>query len=75
MRIKEWPIVMTCSLQYLCSTREWLAILPFYSLDRLKNTEVVEIECIRRETSKISDDKRSNVPLSYGTGYGKHERS
>jgi hypothetical protein len=71
MRIKEWPVVMTCSLQYLSSTREWLAILPFYSLDRLKNTELVGIERIRRETFGISDGKRSDLPVSDGTAYGK----
>ena len=42
MRIKEWPIVMTCSLQYLRTTREWLSTLPFYSLDQLKSSETTE---------------------------------
>jgi hypothetical protein len=36
MKIKEWPIIMTCSLQY------WSAILPFYALDQLKYPEVVD---------------------------------
>jgi hypothetical protein len=62
--MKEWPIVMTCSFQYLGSTREWLATLPFYSLDQLKSREAAEIDGIRRGTFKISDDKRSNFPLS-----------
>jgi hypothetical protein len=63
MRIKEWSIVMTCSLQYLCSTREWLAIRSFYSLDQLKSTEIGEGD-IRCETFEISDDKRTLLHLS-----------
>jgi hypothetical protein len=34
MKITEWLIVITCSLQYWRRTEEWSAILPFYSLDR-----------------------------------------
>jgi hypothetical protein len=34
MKIKEWPIGVTCSLQYWCRTGGWLANLPFYSLDQ-----------------------------------------
>jgi hypothetical protein len=74
MRIKEWPIVMTCSLQYLCSTRERLATLPFYSLDQLKSREAVDVDGIRRGPFNISDDKRSNFPLSYGNEHGRQGR-
>jgi hypothetical protein len=41
MKMKEWPIVLTCSLQYW-SIGKWSAKLPFYSLDRLKGPEVDE---------------------------------
>jgi hypothetical protein len=63
MKIKERPMVMTCSLRYLFSTREWLAIRPFYSLDQLKTAEVVEIEDIPRETFYTSDGARSDLLL------------
>jgi hypothetical protein len=42
MRLKEWPIVLTCSLQYWRHTEEWSAMLPFYSLDRGMGSEVVD---------------------------------
>jgi hypothetical protein len=42
MRLKEWPIVVTCSLQYWRHTEEWSAMLPFYSLDRGMGSEVVD---------------------------------
>jgi hypothetical protein len=45
MKMMEWPIVLTCSLQYWRRTGEWSAILPFYSLDRLGGPEVDEIRC------------------------------
>jgi hypothetical protein len=41
MKMKEWPIVLTCSLQYW-SIGKWSAKLPFYSLDRLKGPELDE---------------------------------
>ncbi len=56
MKMKEWPIVLTCSLQYWRRTGEWSAILPFYSLDRLKSSEVGDIQC---ETISTGRDERS----------------
>jgi hypothetical protein len=44
MKIKELPIVLTCSLQYW-RTGEWSAMLPFYSLDQLKGSEVNDTQC------------------------------
>jgi hypothetical protein len=42
MKMMEWPIVLTCSLQYWRRKGEWSAILPFYSLDRVGDSEVVD---------------------------------
>jgi hypothetical protein len=42
MKMMEWPIVLTCSLQYWRRTGEWSAILPFYSLDRVRDSEVAD---------------------------------
>jgi hypothetical protein len=63
MKIKEWPIVLTCSLHYLCRTGGWLALLPFYSLDQLKAPEVVKICDAQCETINIGDNERSDLPL------------
>ena len=48
MKMMEWPIVLTCSLQYWRRTGEWSAILPFYSLDRVRDSEVVDSQPERR---------------------------
>ncbi len=48
MKIKEWPIVVTCSLQYWCRTGGWLASLPFYSLDQFKRPEDVKMNDTQR---------------------------
>jgi hypothetical protein len=60
MKIKEWPIVLTCSLQYGCRTGERLAMLPFYSLDRLKDPEAVKMCDTQCETINTRDEKRSD---------------
>jgi hypothetical protein len=44
MKMMEWPIVLTCSLQYGRRTEEWSAMLPFYSLDRGAGSEVDETQ-------------------------------
>jgi hypothetical protein len=44
MQVMEWPIVLTCSLQYWWRTGEWSAMLPFYSLDRGVGAEVDETQ-------------------------------
>jgi hypothetical protein len=56
MKIKEWPIVLICSLQYWCRTGEWLAILSFYSLDQFKGPETDDTQC---ETINTGSDERS----------------
>jgi hypothetical protein len=43
MKMMEWPIVLTCSLQYWQRTEEWSAILPFYSLDRVRSDRAREV--------------------------------
>jgi hypothetical protein len=48
MKIKEWPIVVSCSLQYWCRTGGWLTNLPFYSLDQLKCREDVKMNDTER---------------------------
>jgi hypothetical protein len=58
MKIKEWPIVLTCSLQYWCRAGEWSAIVPFHSLDRLKGPEVVKMNDTQRNTSNTGNDGR-----------------
>jgi hypothetical protein len=58
MRMKEWPIVLTCSLQYWRRTGEWSAILPFYSLDRPKSSEAGDT---RRETISTGRDEGSGT--------------
>jgi hypothetical protein len=68
--IKEWPMVMTCSLRYLPSTREVLAIRPFYSLGQLKTAEVVEIEEIPSESFTTSGGARSNLLCTSGVRSG-----
>jgi hypothetical protein len=61
MKIKEWPIVLTCSLQYWRRTGEWSAILPFYSLDRREGSEVGEAECDAIESGRMSEVVLSSV--------------
>ncbi len=63
MRIKEWPIVLTCSLQYWRRTGEWSAILPFYSLDRIESPEVVQMNDSQYETGSIRNNERGDLPL------------
>ena len=58
MKIKEWPIVLTCSLQ-CSSTAGRLARLPFYSLDQLKTPEVVKMFDTQCDTIKSCNDERS----------------
>ena len=58
MRIREWPIVLTCSLGYWCHKAGWSAILPFYSLDLFKDPEVVNMydtQCINTGNNDRSD--------------------
>jgi hypothetical protein len=67
MKMMEWPIVLTCSLQYWQRTEEWSAILPFYSLDRPKSSEVGDIQCEtistrRNERNVLSSVSDGSVP-------------
>jgi hypothetical protein len=62
-KIKEWPIVLTCSLHHWCRTPEWLAIHSFYSLDQLKGPEVMKMNNTQRKTINAGDYKRSDLPL------------
>jgi hypothetical protein len=63
MRIREWPIVLTCSLRYLCRPGEWLATHPFYSLDHLEGPEVMKMFDTQRDTLNTANDKRSDPPF------------
>lgn len=63
MKIKEWPIVLTCSLVYWRRTGTWSAILHFYSLDGTKGPEVMEMYDTQYETINTGNDERSDLPL------------
>lgn len=66
-KIKEWPIVLTCSLHHWCRTPEWLAMLPFYSLNQLKGPEVVKMYDTYCETINTGSNERSDPPLFHET--------
>ena len=59
MKMMEWPIVLTCSLQYWRRTEEWSAMLPFYSLDRGGGSEVDDAQ---RKTIHGGSDKQGVLP-------------
>jgi hypothetical protein len=63
MKIKEWPIVLTCSLHYLCRASGWPAMLPFYSLDQLKDPEVMKMCDTQCNTINTGNNERSDPPL------------
>ena len=58
MKMMEWPIVLTCSLQYWRPTEEWSAMLPFYSLDRGVGYEVDDTHARSSTLEGISEDYR-----------------
>jgi hypothetical protein len=66
MKIKEWPIVLTCSV-----SPRWLAIRLFYYLDQFDGQEAVEMCDTQCETINTGNDERSDLPLfheSRGSG-------
>jgi hypothetical protein len=65
MKMMEWPIVLTCSLQYWRRT-EGSAMLPFYSLDREVGSEAVD-----ETQNETINDGLGKVPPSLPQGsYG-----
>jgi hypothetical protein len=61
MKMMEWPIVLTCSLQYWRRTEEWSAILPFYALDRPGDPEVDNIRARSSTLEGMSEVVLSSV--------------